>query len=242
MTLIQKFEAIKCLDSEASIRLTCVADNKWYVDCRLEQARNNVLEGLVVFEDTPEQAIHSMWMNIESMIIIKINDKYYQWIGYMWLEVDRLGDRIKMNHKHEDKNVNTVHVIAEPVKDYIPPQVVSIPSSKVDLTIKRFQRLNANRCYSEEAKSKWGNTSTRSLKDWALCIGGETGELLNEVKKYSLYTNPSDTLWPKIADETADVITYCILLLDFMGLDAETVLMNKFEEVSERIGWEEDYL
>lgn len=105
------------------------------------------------------------------------------------------------------------------------------------MTINSFVELNARRCYSKEAENSWGNSSKRTVSDWALCIAGETGEMCNEVKKFTLYTNKNPERLNNIISETADIITYCFLLLDHLNVDPEKILMEKFDEVSQRIGW-----
>jgi NTP pyrophosphatase (non-canonical NTP hydrolase) len=114
-----------------------------------------------------------------------------------------------------------------------------------DMTINEFADLNERRCYSPEAKAKWGDTSLRDLADWVLCIAGEAGEVCNAVKKYQVYTttDPAEFLRKRleIVDEIADVMTYCVLALRYLKVgDVELALMHKFNEVSDRIGWKEE--
>ena len=103
------------------------------------------------------------------------------------------------------------------------------------MTIKEFQDLNRERCYSDEAIKSWGNTKERTLKDWALCLAGESGELCNSVKKLYFYANKEEL--KEVSKEACDVITYAFLLLDYLDLDVEKELLEKFDEVSKRIGW-----
>ena len=105
------------------------------------------------------------------------------------------------------------------------------------MTIREFQKLNATRCYSEEACKAWGDTQDRNLRDWALCVAGEAGELCNAVKKLTLYTGLKSGDTKDVAKEACDVITYAILLLEYIGSDVQTELLEKFDEVSARIGW-----
>lgn len=116
------------------------------------------------------------------------------------------------------------------------------------MNINEFADLNVERCYSPEAKAKWGDTSKRDLTDWALCLAGEAGELCNAVKKQQMYIKPGALLETthqrdEIIKEAADVITYAVLLLRHLGVtDVEAALMAKFDEVSARIGWKSEVL
>lgn len=112
------------------------------------------------------------------------------------------------------------------------------------MDIKRFVELNVERCYSPEARTKWGNTSERDLVDWALCVAGEAGELCNAVKKFQIYArdvNEHDKRRREVLSEAADTITYCFLLMYQLSVASpqyvEDMLLSKFNEVSDRIGW-----
>lgn len=70
-------------------------------------------------------------------------------------------------------------------------------------------------------------------KYWALALAGEVGELCNFIKKqdrdgkdYSL----------EIRKEIADIQTYLDLLANHIGVDLGQATIDKFNEVSGRIG------
>lgn len=101
-----------------------------------------------------------------------------------------------------------------------------------------FPRANQLRC-EEDFRHKfvpedfdegavWGRL------EWAVAIAGEAGELCNLIKKWRRgdhIPNIND----KIAEELADVITYCDLLMQYIGRDTEEELVKKFNKVSKRI-------
>ena len=66
-----------------------------------------------------------------------------------------------------------------------------------------------------------------------IAMGGECGELLNKLKKIKRGDFPVNE--EMLAEEVADVITYAFLLLSELGVDAEKVIMEKFEKVNKRL-------
>lgn len=60
-----------------------------------------------------------------------------------------------------------------------------------------------------------------SPENLAKSIAIEAGELL-EVFQWNPDADPE-----RLADELADVITYCLLLADRVGLDAESIVLDK---------------
>lgn len=78
--------------------------------------------------------------------------------------------------------------------------------------------------------------NSKTKHDWEFYIiglGGEAGELLNILKKIKRGDFPMDK--DKIADETADILTYAFILLSSIGVDPEKAIMKKYEEVNKRI-------
>ena len=75
--------------------------------------------------------------------------------------------------------------------------------------------------------------------DWEyhlISMAGECGEILNILKKvkrgdFSFNAELRD----EIAEEIADVVTYCFLAQSELGVDAEKTIMEKFEKVNKRI-------
>ena len=102
-------------------------------------------------------------------------------------------------------------------------------------TFREFQDLNQRRC--EEAfhsrEDPW------PVQNWALAIAGEAGELCNYVKKVLRGDFTWEEARQNILKEAADVITYCDLLISALGADTGEEVLNKFDEVSARIGWQE---
>ncbi len=72
--------------------------------------------------------------------------------------------------------------------------------------------------------------------DWeffAIAMAGETGEILNNLKKIKRGDFLLDK--EKFAEEAADVLTYAFLLLSELGVDPEKVLLDKFKKVNDRL-------
>jgi len=100
------------------------------------------------------------------------------------------------------------------------------------LTIKQLQLNNKLRCEQD----------FRRIDDWAgsqygNAIAGEVGELCNIIKKIERKNVPGDeTLGPEdIGKELADIICYACLIATKYKLDLETCIVEKFNEVSERV-------
>jgi NTP pyrophosphatase (non-canonical NTP hydrolase) len=121
--------------------------------------------------------------------------------------------------------------------------------AKRPLTFAEFQALNARRsAFHFTSSANWGPN------DWACALAGEVGELCNVLKKvrrgdstYRLL--PREAHWTDVdmhharntraivLKELADVITYADALITHLGADTETVLLEKFDEVSKRVGF-----
>lgn len=102
------------------------------------------------------------------------------------------------------------------------------------MTFNQFQRLNAERC---EAKFHKIGDEEWPIQNWAIAIAGESGELCNLIKKiirgdFSLQSQRKEVL-----KELADIITYCDLAMTHLGANTEDELMDKFDEVSFRVGF-----
>lgn len=75
----------------------------------------------------------------------------------------------------------------------------------------------------------------------ATCLGGETGELLNKVKKmfrmkYYTKAHGEEELEKKVKEEFADVLFYIARLADLMSVDMEKEFTTKMEENIRRYG------
>jgi len=105
----------------------------------------------------------------------------------------------------------------------------------MSLTFTHFQKINEHRC-----NSAFTHTVQEWTPDqWALAIAGEAGELCNYIKKCfrgdfgkDWQSNPQ--VLAIIAEETADVITYCDLLMTRIGANTEDEVISKFNIVSDR--------
>ncbi len=88
---------------------------------------------------------------------------------------------------------------------------------------------NPIRCITAFGKAvhEWSPT------DWACAVGGETGELLNKIKKL----RRGDTIpLIEVADEAADIVIYLDLLCHRMGIDLAEAIRRKFNQVSTEKG------
>lgn len=63
----------------------------------------------------------------------------------------------------------------------------------------------------------------------SIALGGETGEILNKVKKYYRNGWSMEQLRETIADELADVLIYLVMFADFIGVDLEEEWIKKKE-------------
>lgn len=105
------------------------------------------------------------------------------------------------------------------------------------LTFRALRRANVSR------KVRWhGEADEWSGADWSNAMAGECGEACNIVKKLrrhethtgTAYNTPeAEALMPMLADELADVVTYCDLLADKYGIDLDRAVREKFNRVSE---------
>jgi NTP pyrophosphatase (non-canonical NTP hydrolase) len=94
-------------------------------------------------------------------------------------------------------------------------------------TLQRLKILNPERCKS------FGYTVWQMpVLFWSTALAGEVGELCNFIKKkeYGDKVNKID-----IAKEAADIIIYLDLLCTHLEIDLEQSVINKFNEVSQRV-------
>lgn len=98
-----------------------------------------------------------------------------------------------------------------------------------------FQKLSDRRC--SEAFPECDDWDAR---DWAMAVAGEAGELCNLLKKVrrgDLSLEDRDTR-RRLLSELADVITYSDLMITrTFNARTEDVILEKFYEVSRRVGW-----
>lgn len=108
----------------------------------------------------------------------------------------------------------------------------------VALTFKAFRAANVSRCI------KWhpAGIASWSPSDWMTAVVGELGELGSLLKmrnreRDGLPGNKFSPTQKQIADELADVLTYLDLLAEVLGVDLGAAAVEKFNEVSERVGF-----
>lgn len=90
----------------------------------------------------------------------------------------------------------------------------------------RLQNLERN-------NESFPTCSDWSATDWATALAGEVGELCNFIKKH----RRGDVI--EVADigkELADVVIYADLLATYFNLDLAWYVVEKFNEVSKRVG------
>lgn len=107
------------------------------------------------------------------------------------------------------------------------------------MTFAGFRAANQRRCEETfHPVDEWSPT------DWACALAGEVGEACNLIKKLRrLRGSMADdadvkrnNLKVKIGKELADVMAYLDLLALRLGIDLEAATIQKFNEVSARVG------
>jgi len=106
------------------------------------------------------------------------------------------------------------------------------------LTFDAFRAANVARCI------KWhpAGIESWSPSDWLTAVTGELGELASLLKMRNRERDglPGNKFSPtdeQIADELADVLTYIDLLAFVLGVDLGRAAVEKFNRVSERVGF-----
>jgi NTP pyrophosphatase (non-canonical NTP hydrolase) len=98
------------------------------------------------------------------------------------------------------------------------------------MDLKQLKAANDIRLYNTPAYApclEW------TLADWSNAIAGETGEMCNMIKKI----RRGDAIDPKeVGKELADIIIYADILASLLGLDLSDCIVQKFNEVSDRVG------
>ena len=105
------------------------------------------------------------------------------------------------------------------------------------LTFRKFQAINFDRCIAIQDPSEWLSS------DWAVAFAGECGEALNIIKKLNRKRDgikgdklTRDQLRRELGKELADTVTYAFLIASIEGIDLEDVTIDKFNEISDRLG------
>lgn len=114
----------------------------------------------------------------------------------------------------------------------------STPTPLGELSFAAFRRANVTRCL------KWhpAGIESWSPSDWLTAVTGELGELASLLKmrnreRDGLPGNKFSPTGKQIADELADVLTYLDLLAAALGVDLGAATVEKFNEISERVGF-----
>lgn len=98
------------------------------------------------------------------------------------------------------------------------------------MDLRKLKAANDIRLYNTPAYAKcleW------TLADWSNAIAGETGEMCNLIKKI----RRGDEIDPnEVGKELADIIIYADILASLLGLDLSECVVQKFNEVSDRVG------
>ena len=108
--------------------------------------------------------------------------------------------------------------------------------NKIDV-LKQLKEANKVRC------SKFGHgggINEWSPAEWACAVAGEVGEMCNLIKKENrgdkLDRDGITPITPElIGKEAADVVIYLDMLCQRLGIDLATAIVNKFNEVSDKI-------
>lgn len=103
-----------------------------------------------------------------------------------------------------------------------------------------FAQLRAaNQKRQRERNASFG-VKVWSLRDWALAMIGEAGEVCNVVKKFqrididdpATHESEAPYLLANLADELADVVIYVDLLAERAGIDLGAAVADKFNRDS----------
>jgi NTP pyrophosphatase (non-canonical NTP hydrolase) len=108
------------------------------------------------------------------------------------------------------------------------------------LTFDAFRQVNVSRCL------RWhpAGIESWSPSDWITAIVGELGEMASLIKMRNRERDglPGNKFSPtdeQIAKEAADVFIYLDLFCAANGIDLGAAVKQKFNEVSERVGFPE---
>ena len=93
-----------------------------------------------------------------------------------------------------------------------------------------FKNAHGQFAHSAHDGSDW------TLGEWCNAVTGELGEAANVIKKIRRGDVTLEQAREYLAKELADVVTYLDILAFRAGVDLGEATINKFNEVSERVG------
>jgi NTP pyrophosphatase (non-canonical NTP hydrolase) len=94
----------------------------------------------------------------------------------------------------------------------------------------RFKNRKGEPAHSQPDGSDW------ALSTWSNAVLGELGELANMIKKIERGDITLDEAREACGKECADVATYLDILAFRLGVDLGQAVVDKFNEVSDRVG------
>ena len=94
----------------------------------------------------------------------------------------------------------------------------------------QFRNANGAAAHLKEDGSDW------TPAQWLQAVVGELGEYANKRKKYERGDISYEEFWTEAWKELADVVIYLDLLALQLNIDLGVAVMDKFNEVSERVG------
>lgn len=105
------------------------------------------------------------------------------------------------------------------------------------LNIQLFTQLNRKRC-----EESFHSIDAWSAPEWGCALAGEVGELCNILKK--IHRGDYDALGIEIKEkikedckkEIGDIFAYLNLISIKLGINMEDAVIDKFNEVSDRVG------
>lgn len=90
MNTAEKFRVIQALDNNAGIKITDDwAGDKWFVSTHIGTVDGCILSSCGGFALSVDQAIDNCFNEITKAKLVKINNKYYRWKGFMWQETQK---------------------------------------------------------------------------------------------------------------------------------------------------------
>lgn len=98
------------------------------------------------------------------------------------------------------------------------------------MRLPQFKNSKGEPAHSKPDGSDW------SLGEWMNAVVGEVGEAANIIKKVQRGDMTMEEARPLLAKEYADIVTYLDILSFRSGVDLGLATLNKFNEVSMRVG------